>query len=123
VSIVRDSLTRGGLADFSASSPEEDSMGHPEHKIPFTKTKLFLCIGLILLLSFILPTLEGYAAPAPTRSGLPPGDWDHVIITDQSLIRSFTPLADHRTAQGLPSRVISIQELQRYSLLAKFAGF
>ncbi len=91
-------------------------MGYSDHRFQVTKIMFFFTTSLILLLSICLPTLEGYATLSPARTGLPPGDWDHVIITDQSLIRSFTPLAVHRTAQGLPSRIISTQELQRLSL-------
>lgn len=91
-------------------------MGYPAHKFHSTIFRFFLCTSLVLVLSFILPTLEGYAEIPPSSSGLPPGDWDYLIITDSSLIRSFTPLAEHRGAQGLNSRVLSTQELQRYSL-------
>ena len=91
-------------------------MGYPKHQFRSTIFRFFLCTSLVLLLSICFPTLEGFAAPPPTPSGLPPGEWDHVIITDQSLAHSFIPLANHRQAQGLRCRILTTDYLLRWSL-------
>jgi hypothetical protein len=90
-------------------------MGYPDHQFHSTIFRFFLCTSLVLLLSFSFPPMEGFAVPPPTPSGLPPGDWDHVVITDQSLKSAFMPLAKHRRAQGLRSRIISTHAVARWS--------
>ncbi|MFH1038402.1 MAG: C25 family cysteine peptidase [PVC group bacterium] len=40
-------------------------------------------------------------------SGLPPGDFRHVIITSANLVDSFVPLRDHRIGQGINSIIVN----------------
>lgn len=90
-------------------------MGFPDHHIHSAYLRFFLCTGLVLLLAICLPSHDGLATEPPTPSPLPSGDWDHVIITEKALIPSFAPLAEHRTGQGLNCRVISLQEMRRWT--------
>ncbi len=90
-------------------------MGYPVHNLRSDFPRFILGASLILLLAICFPTLKGYAATPHLPSGLPPGEWDHLIITDELLAPAFHPLVKHRQGQGLPSRVITIQELGGWS--------
>lgn len=43
--------------------------------------------------------------------GLPPGDWEYVIITSSTYQASFQPLADWKTKKGVPARVVTTDSI------------
>lgn len=42
-----------------------------------------------------------------TKSLLPPGDYEYVIITDASFVTTFQPLADWKTQKGVPAEIVT----------------
>ena len=89
-------------------------MGYPIHS-NFNSFRFLISTILILCLVLCLFPAEGLAAPPALRSIVPPGDWDQVIITDKSLIESFSPLARHRRGQGLRCRIVPLHVVQQWS--------
>lgn len=43
----------------------------------------------------------------PQPLGVPPGDYDYVIITQDSWVSSFQPLADWKTKKGIPATIVT----------------
>ena len=83
-------------------------MGYPTHyHHVLSRTNCIAALSLCLVLC-LFPA-DGFTAAAPRPAHLPHGDWDHLIITDASLVGSFAPLARHRRAEGLRSRVVSVR--------------
>ena len=44
-----------------------------------------------------------------TKSFLPPGDYEYVIITDTNFVSTFQPLADWKTQKGVPAKIVTTQ--------------
>ena len=44
-----------------------------------------------------------------TRSLLPPGDYEYVIITDTNYVSTFQPLANWKTQKGVPAKIATTQ--------------
>jgi Peptidase family C25 len=76
---------------------------------------MILVFSLVLCLFPAVDTVASGEDPHGLPSGLPHGDWDHVIITDQQLVSSFAPLAKHRRHQGLRCRIVSLHVAQHWA--------
>jgi len=46
-------------------------------------------------------------AQTPQASGVDPGDYDYVIITQDSWVIAFQPLADWKTRKGIPATIVT----------------
>jgi len=94
-------------------------MGYPDHLFRNISSRVFFGAGLVLLLAVGFPIPYAFASPPPVPAGLPPGEWDHLIITDESLVSAFTPLVRHRHDQGLRSRIVTTRDLGGWSTRAE----
>lgn len=45
--------------------------------------------------------------PTPQPMGVDPGDYDYVIITQDSWVSAFQPLADWKTQKGIPATIVT----------------
>jgi hypothetical protein len=50
----------------------------------------------------------------PRSVGLPPGDYDYVIVTSSSLVDAFMPLADWKTKKGVQAIVVTRDDVQNW---------
>ncbi len=46
-------------------------------------------------------------SPNPQPLGVPPGDYDYVIITQESWVSAFQPLANWKTQKGVPATIVT----------------
>ena len=46
-------------------------------------------------------------SPNPQPMGVGPGDYDYVIITQDSWVSAFQPLADWKTQKGVPATIVT----------------
>jgi hypothetical protein len=47
------------------------------------------------------------SSPNPLPRGVGPGDYDYVIITQDSWVSAFQPLADWKTRKGIPANIVT----------------
>lgn len=52
-------------------------------------------------------TVELSASPLPQPLGVPAGDYDYVIITQESWVSAFQPLANWKTQKGVPATIVT----------------
>jgi hypothetical protein len=52
-------------------------------------------------------TIELCNAPNPQPMGVPAGDYDYVIITQESWVNAFQPLATWKTQKGVPATIVT----------------
>jgi len=51
--------------------------------------------------------IELHTSPFPQPTGVPPGDYDYVIITQDSWVSAFQPLANWKTRKGVPATIVT----------------
>ena len=51
--------------------------------------------------------IELRTSPNPQPLGVPPGDYNYVIITQDSWVSAFEPLADWKTQKGVPASIVT----------------
>ena len=51
--------------------------------------------------------VELRSSPNPQPRGVSPGDYDYVIITQESWVSAFQPLADWKTRKGIPANIVT----------------
>jgi hypothetical protein len=51
--------------------------------------------------------VELRTSPDPQPMGVSPGDYDYVIITQDSWVSAFQPLADWKTQKGVPAKIVT----------------
>ncbi|MFA5101599.1 MAG: C25 family cysteine peptidase [Candidatus Thermoplasmatota archaeon] len=47
------------------------------------------------------------SAPHPLSKGVPPGNYEYVIITQESFVSAFEPLRDWKTKKGTPATIVT----------------
>jgi PKD repeat protein len=52
-------------------------------------------------------TVHLRVSPIPQPAGVSPGDYDYVIITQNSWVSAFQPLADWKTKKGVPATIVT----------------
>jgi len=52
-------------------------------------------------------TVELCTSPNPQPLGVPPGDYDYVIITQESWVSAFQSLANWKTQKGVPATIVT----------------
>jgi hypothetical protein len=50
----------------------------------------------------------------PQSAGVDPGDYDYVIITQESWVSAFQPLADWKTKKGIPTNIVTTNWIYNY---------
>jgi hypothetical protein len=53
-------------------------------------------------------------AQTPQSAGVEPGNYDYVIITQDSWVSAFQPLADWKTKKGIPATIVSTTWIYNY---------
>jgi hypothetical protein len=55
-----------------------------------------------------------HTSPSPQPLGVPPGEYEYVIITKNSWVSAFQPLADWKTQKGVPAIIVNTSWIYNY---------